>query len=121
MKTSSNAVASRTTCTLNFCCMADRTSEVPSKDQLQDLQMAGLGKRRHTFDNRDGGHEYVTAELQEVYPKLKAANGSFLLYKSGVGGTNKKLTKIRMGPEGKYMCVFDFSFQHITPIIYQPL
>ena len=51
--------------------------------------------------DRTGGHEYIQQELEKVFPKLRKAQGDFLLYK-GSSGTSKKLAKIRMGKEGNF-------------------
>ena len=92
--------AAATTCTLNFCCLEKRSEFAPGKEKCATLKLAGLGREKVSFDKRDGGHQYVQAELQQRYPKLCKADGKYLLYK-GRSGSDRSLTKIQMGQEGK--------------------
>ena len=94
------APASATTCTLTFCCLEERSEYAPGKDKSATLKLAGLGKKKVIFDNRDGGHQYVQAMLEDAFPKLRSVEGKFLMYK-GRSGSDRSLTKIKMGQEGE--------------------
>lgn len=86
--------------TATFCCL-DQNSEVsPSTKEQYVLSCNGLGKKRHSL-NKDGNHTYIQAELEKVFPRLKAVGGKFQLYRTIGGGSGKRdLHKIPMGPLG---------------------
>ena len=90
----------KNTYTATFCCL-DQNSEVsPSTKEQYVLSCNGLGKKRHSLD-KDGNHAYIQAELEKVFPRLKAAGGKFQLYRTIGGGSGKRdLHKIPMGPLG---------------------
>lgn len=85
---------------MTFCCLSNRQFLVPTKEELQELKIAGLGKKRHTFMNRNGDHQYVQEEMENLFPKLENAKGNFLFFKGG-SGTTKQLSKVKLGKEGK--------------------
>ena len=66
---------------------------------MYDLSCIGLGKKRHAF--KKGDHDYLRKELEAPFPKLKAADGKFLLHRTLGGGSGKRsLHKIPLGPQG---------------------
>ena len=67
---------------------------------MYDLSCIGLGKKRHAF-KKEGDHNYLGKELEALFPKLKAADGKFLLHRTLGGGIGKRsLHKIPLGPQG---------------------
>ena len=69
----------RNTFTGTFCCLADNGTVTPNSKELYTLSWHGLGKKRHTFESKDGDHKYLQTELEKLFPRLKAANGKFQL------------------------------------------
>ncbi len=49
------------------------------------------GKKRQSLD-KDGNHDYIRAELEKNFPRLKQAGGKFMLYRNIGGGSGKKVT-----------------------------
>ena len=49
------------------------------------------GKKRQSLD-KDGNHDYIRAELEKNFPRLKQAGGKFMLYCNIGGGSGKKVT-----------------------------
>lgn len=91
----------RNTFTGTFCCLADNGTVTPNYKELYTLSWHGLGKKRHTFESKDGDHKYLQTELEKLFPRLKAANGKFQLYRTLGGGSGRRsLHKIPMGPQG---------------------
>ena len=72
------------TWTHEFVCLRDpNQAVVPNKAQQLELQLAGLGRKKVTFGNKDGPLQ-VKEKLEKIYPKLKDAGG-FEILRSGVG------------------------------------
>lgn len=89
-----------------------------------ELKLAGLGRKKHTFCNTNGGHQYVQAELESIFPKLAPLDGKFHLYKGRSGG-DRTLVKIKMGSEGKkkafkIMCRLEMYYSSIIHLCVYP-
>lgn len=89
------------TCTRDFCLLA-KTSEshVPAFNRVNDLQLAGLGKKRITFESKTMDHAGVRNKLEMVYPKLKSQGGAFEFLKAARGGKQCPLTVIPLSSKG---------------------
>eukprot|EP00111_Clytia_hemisphaerica_P014791 TCONS_00043606-protein len=59
----------------NFVCLAGTNSPTtPNAEDLTELNLAGLGKKRVVFTDKNGDHEHVRYILEEHYPKLVLFN-----------------------------------------------
>eukprot|EP00794_Sanderia_malayensis_P021006 gene21006-23058_t len=89
------------TWTHNFCLLnAKHCATSPSPATLMELQEAGLGKHRITFDDKKSGHGKLRRVLETTYPKLKSQGGAFELLRADGGGSKRKLLTIPMSPTG---------------------
>ena len=89
------------TCTRDFCLLAKTSeSQVPSFNRLNDLQLAGLGKKKVTFESKKTDHIGVRNKLELVFPKLKSQGGAFELLKAARGGKSCPLTVIPLSSKG---------------------
>ena len=69
----------------------DRT---PSPELMQQLQIAGLGKRKIVFKDKNGGFNHLREMLEADFPKLKTQRGAFKLLRADRGGHNHPLLSI---------------------------
>ncbi|XP_022786946.1 uncharacterized protein LOC111327106 [Stylophora pistillata] len=87
--------------THNFCILGGVIDDhTPTKDNLLDLQKAGLGRKKVVFENNKSNHEEFIVALEKACPKLKDGGGVELLYAVGGGGGQRKLETIPPGPDG---------------------
>ena len=94
-------ITPKETWTRDFCLLANVTDEVvPSFHQLNQLQQAGLGRRRVTFSNKKADHNAVRACLEETFPKLKSQDGAYEFLKAERGGKHCPLLPIPLSPNG---------------------
>ena len=93
----------KNTCTINICCLAKKESFTASNsEQLVNLSLAGLGKKRVVFSDKDGDHYFFQETLKKNFQKLKKLEGAFALYRAASGGSScRQLLKIWMG-QGRY-------------------
>ncbi|PFX17469.1 Roundabout-like 1 [Stylophora pistillata] len=74
--------------------------QTPTKNNLLDLQKAGLWRKKVVFGNNKANHEEFIVALEKACPKLKDGGGLELLYAVGGGGGQRKLETIPTGPDG---------------------
>ena len=92
----------KNTCTINICCLAVKeSSTTPNSEQLINLSLAGLGKKRVVFSDKNGDHYFFQETLEKNFSKLKKLEGAFALYRAASGGSGcRQLLKIPMGQGG---------------------
>ena len=92
----------KNTCTINICCLAMKESSTnPNSEQLINLSLAGLGKKRVVFSDKNGDHNFFQETLEKNFPKLKKLEGAFALHRAASGGSGcRQLLKIPMGQGG---------------------
>ena len=76
---------------------ADRT---PPPAVMQQLQNAGLGKKKIVFKDKNGGFNHLRETLETEFPKLKTQRGAFELLKADRGGNNRPLLSIPLTNTG---------------------
>ena len=86
----------KNTCTINICCLAKKGSSTPpNSEQLINLSLADLGKKRVVFSDKNGDHYFFQETLEKNFPKLKRLEGAFALYRAASGGLScRQLLKI---------------------------
>ena len=75
----------------------DRT---PPPGVMQQLQNAGLGKKKIVFKDKNGGFNHLRETLETEFPKLKTQRGAFELLKADRGGNNRPLLSIPLTSTG---------------------
>ena len=92
----------KNTCTINVCVLANKgTVFTPSSQEITNLSLSGLGKKRIVFPDKNGDHYFFQATLEDHFPKLEKLEGAFSLYRAASGGSGcRKLIKIPMGAGG---------------------
>lgn len=73
---------------------------VPSFHKLNELQQAGLGRKRVTFSDKEADHNAVRACLEDTFPKLKSQDGAYEFLKAERGGKHCPLLPIPFSPQG---------------------
>ena len=91
----------KTTWTATFYLLPCKSHKTPAAAEQQKHLLAGLGRRKIVFDNKEGDHDYLISVLEVEFPKLKKLSFAFTLYKCQSGGSGcRPLEKIPMGPAG---------------------
>lgn len=75
-------------------CVLARCDEdtTPTRERLEELTSAGLGKAKLVFPDKKADHNKVQLFLEEKFPKLKSAGGFEVLRASGGGGGQRPLS-----------------------------
>ena len=91
----------KTTETATFFLLPCKRHKISAAAERQKHLLAGLGRRKIVFDNKEGDHDYLFSVLEVEFPKLKKLSFAFTLSKcqSGCSGC-RPLEKIPMGPAG---------------------
>ena len=91
----------KTTWTATFYLLPCKSHKTPAAAEQQKHLLAGLGRRKIVFDNKEGDHDYLISVLEVEFPKLKKLSFAFTLYKCQSGGSGcRPLEKIPMRPAG---------------------
>ena len=89
------------TWTHDFVILGSTNQDVtPSRDEMEILFSAGLGRRRLVCPDKNASHEQFQAFLESEFPRLKGGGGFEVLRGSGGGGGQRKLLLIPLGPYG---------------------
>lgn len=67
---------------------------------MQQLQNAGLRKRKIVFKDKNGGFNHLRETLEADFPKLKTQRGAFELLRADRGGKNRPLLSIPLTSTG---------------------
>ncbi|XP_044165291.1 uncharacterized protein LOC122949233 [Acropora millepora] len=83
-------------------CVLARCDEdaTPTRERLEELISAGLGKAKLVFPDKKADHNKVQLFLEEKFPKLKSAGGFEVLRASGGGGGQRPLSLLPPSKEG---------------------
>ncbi|XP_068737002.1 uncharacterized protein [Montipora capricornis] len=83
-------------------CVLARCDEdaTPTREMLEELISAGLGKAKLVFPDKKADHNKVQLFLEEKFPKLKSAGGFEVLRASGGGGGQRPLSLLPPSKEG---------------------
>ena len=83
-------------------CMLARCDEntTPSRERMEVLMKAGLGKMKLVFPNKTANHSEVSSFLNEKFPRLKDGGGFEVLRAVGGGGGSRALHIIPPGKDG---------------------
>lgn len=77
-----------------FCCIPKRDqTTTPTAGQVEQLNKAGMGKKKIKFNDKYASHFEVVTILEDNFPELKNCGG-FTLHRSKSGGYNRPLTKL---------------------------
>lgn len=83
-----------------MCILAKRNEETtPSRDRMEKLIQAGLGRMKLIFPDKNADHNNVTKFLEEKIPKLKRGGGFHVLRAVGGGGGKRQLSILPPGKE----------------------
>lgn len=72
----------------------------PTRERLEELISAGLGKAKPVFLGKKADHNKVQLFLEEKFPKLKSAGGFEVLRASGGRGGQRPLSLLPPSKEG---------------------
>ena len=83
-------------------CVLARCDEnsTPSRERLEVLIKAGLGKIKLVFPNKKANHTEFQCFLEEKFPRLKDGGGIEILRAIGGGGGCRSLHLVQPGREG---------------------
>ena len=83
-------------------CVLARCDEdtTPTRERLEELISAGLGKAKLVFPDKKADHHKVQLFLEEKFLKLKSASGFEVMRASGGGGGQRPLSLLPPSKEG---------------------
>ncbi len=95
------AIPTQNTWTHDIILLAQKDDCVtPSREELDQLKLAGLGKRRIVFQ-KNGDHDHFLKTLEKEYPKLLSQRGAIEVLRSTTGGAGTRpLSVVPLGPKG---------------------
>lgn len=76
-------------------CLSNIDQEtVPSREEKNRLNNAGLGEKKVVFGDKRGSWEHVKSVLEKEFPKLKDVNGAFEIMRSSGNRRSLELVSI---------------------------
>ena len=75
-------------------------NRTPTSQVMQQLQSAGLGRKKIVFKDKNGGFDHLRETLEKEFPKLETQGGAFELLRADRGGNSRPLLGIPMSNLG---------------------
>ena len=77
----------KTTWTATFYFLPSKSHKTPAAAEQQNYLLAGLGRGKIVFYNKEGDHDCLISVLEVEFSKLKKLSFAFTLYKCQSGGS----------------------------------